>query len=402
MLAERVSRIAPSGTMAVMLAAEALRRTGIDVVDLGPGEPDFPTPPHVAAAAKAAIDAGSTKYTVNAGIPELRAAVCERYRTDVGIEYSPSQILVTAGGKHGLYNALLSLFGPGDEVVTHAPGWPTIVEQIKLADATPIVARAHAEDGFRLRAGDFIDWFGPRTRGVVINSPCNPTGAILSADEMSALAAAAAARGIWVVMDLCYERLVYGEGGHAATRALVEALPERAVLVGSCSKTYAMTGWRCGWVAGPAELVAACNARQSHSTSNICTIAQHAALAALTGSQGCIGDMLGEYRTRCAALAGWLSDEPRLRFATPEGAFYLFVDLGNLLSPTGLRTSLDFARALLDRQHVAITPGEAFDAPGFARLSFATSLARLEQGARRLRAFIADLDREGALEGAGR
>ena len=402
MLAERVRRISPSGTMAVMLEAERLRRGGIDVVDLGPGEPDFATPRHVAEAGKAAIDAGRTKYTVNAGLPELRSAICARYLADDGMRFDASQVLVSAGGKHGLYNALLSLFGPGDEVVTHAPGWTTIVEQIKLADAEPVIVRTHAEDGFRFDADAFIDACSPRTRGIVINSPCNPTGAVIHADEMAKLADAAAARDLWVVMDLCYERLVYTAGGHVATRTLVDAVPHRAVLVGSCSKSYAMTGWRCGWVVGPNEVIAACAGRQSHATSNICSIAQHAAVAALTGPQECIAEMRAEYGERCAALSGWLAAEPRLRFSQPEGAFYLFVDVGDVLSPGGIRTSAEFARALLERHHVAVTPGEAFDAPGFIRLSFATSMERLEEGARRLLAFVREAGSSSAAAGEPR
>ena len=219
-LAARVGRIAPSGTMSVMLEAERLRRAGVDVVDLGPGEPDFPTPAHVGEAAKAAIDRGLTKYTVNAGIPELRDAICARYLADEGIVYSREEVLVTAGGKHGLYNAILSLFGPGDEVVTHTPGWPTIVEQIKLADAAPVIARTDPQRGFGLEASALIEAIGPRTRGVIVNAPCNPTGVVMHAREMETLAREAAARGLWVVMDLCYDRLVYDVAAPSAAKVL--------------------------------------------------------------------------------------------------------------------------------------------------------------------------------------
>jgi aspartate aminotransferase len=220
----------------------------------------------------------------------------------------------------------------------------------------------------------------------------------MHAAEMETLARAAVARGVWVVLDLCYERLVYEPAPRSATRVLADVARDQAVLVGSCSKAYAMTGWRCGWVAGPKQVVAACASRQSHATSNICSIAQYAAVAALTGPQQCVADMLAEYRARRDAMRAWLAPEARIRCAVPEGAFYLFLDIGDLLTPDGLRTSADFARALLEQEHVAVTPGEAFDAPGFLRLSYATSMTRLEEGARRMRAFLARLD-EGRVHG---
>ena len=388
MLAQRTTRIGVSPTMQVAAEANRLKAQGVDIVDLGAGEPDFPTPEHVAQAAHAAIDGHFTKYTTNSGTDELKRAVCARYRADYGVEYSPAEVIITAGGKQALYNAAMCLFGPGDEVITHMPGWPTLVEQIKLAEATPIVVRTHAEDGFRVRAGTILAALTPTTRGIVINSPGNPTGALISEADMAEIADEADRRGIWILLDLCYEKLIYDGTAHNLPRILAERMRDRAVLCGSASKAYAMTGWRCGWALAPAALVNACNALQSHSTSNVCSITQKATLAALEGPQACVTDMLGEYRRRRDQLFDWLSVEPRLRLQKPRGAFYLFPDVLEFLSPDGIRTTSDLARALLDRSRVALTPGEAFDAPGFVRISYATSMEQLQRGAERILEFV--------------
>jgi len=384
MLAARAGRIAQSPTMQVAAEAMKLKAAGVDVVDLGAGEPDFPTPAHVSAAAHAAIDGNFTKYTTNSGTEELKRAIAARYKADYGVEYPTSGIIVTAGGKQALYNSALVLFGAGDEVVTHMPGWPTLVEQIKLADATPVIVQTHADEGFRITAAPFIESFTARTRGVVITSPGNPTGALMPETELTLLSEEAARRGIWVVLDLCYEKLIYDPTPHNLPAVLARTNPDRSVVCGSASKAYAMTGWRCGWAIGPPAVIAACNALQSHATSNVCSITQKAAVAALTGPQDCVTAMLDEYRSRRDQLCHWLSREPRLRFVTPEGAFYLFIDVSDFLSPDGLRTSAALAQSLLDHARVAVTPGEAFDAPGFLRLSYATSLAELQRGTDRL------------------
>jgi aspartate aminotransferase len=388
MLAARTRRIGVSPTMKVAADALRLKAQGIDIVDLGAGEPDFPTPDHVAAAAHAAIDAHFTKYTTNSGTDELKRAVCARYSSDYAVDYTPAETIITAGGKQALYNAAMCLFGEGDEVITHMPGWPTLVEQIKLADAIPVIVRTHAEDGFRLHAESIISAFGPRTRGIVVNSPGNPTGALISEADLARVADEAARRDIWILLDLCYERLIYDPTPHNLPGVLVARMKDRTVLCGSTSKAYAMTGWRCGWALAPAALVSACNALQSHSTSNVCSITQKAAAAALTGPQACVTGMLDEYRVRRDQLCTWLAAEPRLRVQKPEGAFYLFIDVSEFLSPDGLRTSADLAQALLDEARVALTPGEAFDAPGFIRVSYATSLSELKRGADRIIQFV--------------
>jgi aspartate aminotransferase len=402
MLAERTQRIAASPTLKTLLDAERLRRAGADLVDLGAGEPDFATPEHVKAAGRAAIDANFTKYTPNAGISDLKRAIAACYEERYGLTYSEPEIIVSAGGKQALYNVALALFGPGDEVITHAPGWPTIPEQIKLADATPVIVRTYAEEGFRLRPDAVLRAITPRTRGIIINSPCNPTGALVTEEDLSAIAEEAARRDIWMVLDLCYEQLIYDAVPHRLPKVLADRRHDRTVLAGSASKSYAMTGWRCGWAVGPAPVIAACNAIQSHSTSNVASITQKAVVAALAGPQDCVQAMLDEYRARRDHLHEWLTADPRIRCVKPSGAFYLFPDISEVLSPAGLRTSADFAQALLEQAHVVVTPGEAFDAPGFLRLSYAASLERLQEGATRILEFVASLDRGAPAAVSGR
>ena len=387
-LADRTTRISSSPTMKVTATVDRLRREGVEVIDFGAGEPDFGTPTPINAAAHAAIDQDFTKYTPVAGIAELKRAICERYRLDYGVEYKENEVITSAGGKQALFNTALALFGAGDEVITHAPYWPTLTEQVKLAEATPVLVRTSAEDGFAIKAAPILHAVTARTRGIIINSPCNPTGALIAEEELAAIAQEAARRGIWVIIDLCYEKLIYDPAPHNLPGVLNRHCRDLAVICGSASKAYAMTGWRCGWTLAPAAVVAAQNAIQSHATSNVSSITQKAVLAALTGSQQPVVDMLNEYRTRRDTLHQWLTADPRLRCRKPSGAFYLFVDVSDVLSVDGFRTSTDFAQALLDESRVAVTPGEAFDAPGFVRISYATSMENLREGSRRLLEFV--------------
>jgi aspartate aminotransferase len=383
--ATRLAGVAASGTMAAAAEAERLRQAGHDVVDLSAGEPDFPTPSHVKAAARAAIDGDFTRYTAVGGVRELREAVCARYAEDYGVAVTPDEVVVTAGGKQGLFNVALALLDPGDEVVTHAPCWPTIPAQVKLMGATPVLVATRPGDGFALDAGAIIGALTPRTRAVILNSPCNPTGAVIGEDVVAAVADAAARRGIWVIVDLCYERLIYDAGEpHNLPRVLLERHRDRTVLVGSASKTWAMTGWRCGWTIAPRALTAALTLIQGQSTSNVTSITQRAALAALTGPQDAAEAMREEYRRRRDAVHAWVTAHPAIRCSKPRGAFYLFPDVSRLLPAAGLQTSADLARALLEREHVVVTAGEVFAAPGHLRLSCATSMARLREGADRI------------------
>jgi aspartate aminotransferase len=399
-LADRTTRISSSPTMKVTATVDRLRREGVEVIDFGAGEPDFPTPDAVKAAGHQAIDQNFTRYTPAPGIVELKRAICDRYRADYGVEYKESEVIVTAGGKQALYNAALSLWGPGDEVITHAPYWPTLTEQIKLADAMPVLARTYPEDGFAIRARAILDLVTPRTRGIIVNSPCNPTGALISEADLTEIAEVAARQEIWIVVDLCYEKLIYDTVPHNLPGVLAATCRDFTVLCGSASKAYAMTGWRCGWALGPVPVIAASGAIQSHATSNVSSITQKAAVAALTGSQAPVKVMLDEYRRRRDQLCEWLAVDVRLRCQKPAGAFYMFIDISDLLSgvaPGGFRTSLDFADALLAESRVAVTPGEAFDAPGFIRISYATSMENLREGSARLLDFVRTHVREAAV-----
>ncbi len=386
-LAERTTKVGASPTLNVLLAAAQLRREGADIVDLGAGEPDFATPEHVKTAAQQAITDNFTRYTPNAGIPELKQAIIARYRDQYSVEYEEKEVIATAGGKQALFNVSMALFGQGDEVIIHAPCWPTLVECVKLADATPVIVRTHADEGFTVTAETILAGITPRTKGIIINSPGNPTGALMSESDMAAIAEAVADRDIWVIVDLCYERLIYDPAPHDLVGVLTRRLRDRAVLAGSASKTYAMTGWRCGWVLAPPEVIAACNAIQSHSTSNVSSITQKAVLAALTGSQDCVAEMLSAYRERRDQVHEWITADGRITCVKPAGAFYLFPNMTSLLSPDGIRTTSELAEALLHKSHVALTAGEAFDSPGFVRLSYATSLERLREGVDRIMAF---------------
>ena len=390
-LAGRMQHVGLSPIMKGTVEADRLRRQGVDVVDLGAGEPDFPTPAHVTAAAHAALDGQFTKYTANVGIVELREAVGLRYREDHGVSYAADEVVITAGGKQALFHAAMALFGAGDEVVVHTPGWPTLSEQVKLSGATPVAAATRPDLGFAVTADVLLSRVTPRTRGIILNSPTNPTGALMAEEEARVLAAEAAARDLWVVMDLCYDRLIYDRVPHRLPKIFGDAMRDRLVICGSASKSYAMTGWRCGWLAAPRAVAAAANALQSHETSNVNSITQKAALAALTGPQTCVTEMLTEYQARRDHLIDWLAEEPRFLAVVPKGAFYLFPSVKAFLSDGRCPTSIEFASRLLRDEHVLVTPGEAFHAPGYIRLSYATSLERLREGATRLIRFARGL-----------
>lgn len=387
-MTNRLSRVAPSPTLRVTAEADRLRRQGVDVVDLGAGEPDFPTPEHIKDAARRAIDENFTKYTPASGVMELREAICFRYRADYGVTFRPEQTIVTAGAKQALFNAAMALVDEGDEVITHAPYWPTIPEQVKLAGATPIIVRTHAEDGFTIHADPILAAVTPRTKAIVINSPCNPTGALIAEDAVKAIGDLAAARGIWVIADVTYEKLVYDRERPNLVRILTERNGDRSIICSAASKAYAMTGWRCGWAIGPAKAISGFNAIQGHSTSNVTSITQKAAIAALTGPQDALQSMLDEYRTRRDCVWEWLTADPRFVCVKPHGAFYLFPYAVDALDAAGVRTTAEFAEALLNDAHVAVTAGEGFDAPGYFRISYATSLDRLREGVTRIHDFV--------------
>ena len=390
-LANRMARVSVSATLKVAAEAERLRRAGHSVVDFSAGEPDFPTPEHVKAAAKQAIDENFTRYTAMSGIPELRQAVCDRYKAAYGIDATPAEVVITAGGKQALCNAALALINDGDEVITHAPYWPTIPEQVKLVGGVPVIVGTSASDGFTVHAEAIINAITPKTKAIIINSPTNPTGGLIDEATMATLADAAATRGIWIIVDLCYEQLIYDPVPHNLPKVLFDRHRDRTVLAGSASKAYAMTGWRCGWTIASKELTSAFNVIQGQTTSNISSITQKAALAAITGPQEPVGEMLAEYRRRRDSIHAWLTAHPGIKCVKPRGAFYLFPDISGLLSEGGLKTAADFSQALIEKEHVVVTPGEGFDAPGYLRISYATSMEQLREGADRILRFVESL-----------
>jgi aspartate aminotransferase len=392
MFAQRLAQVSASATLKVAAEAERLRRAGFNVVDFSAGEPDFPTPEHVKAAGKAAIDANFTRYTAAAGIPELREAICARYKGDYGVDITAAEVLITAGGKQALFNSALALFDPGDEVITHAPYWPTIPEQVKLVGAVPVIVQTSSTDGFAVHAEAIIKAITPKTKAIIINSPCNPTGALVDEATVAAITDEAARRGIWMIVDLCYEQLIYEQVPHNLAKVLFDRHRNRTILAGSASKSYAMTGWRCGWTIAPKELTAAFNVIQGQTTSNIASVTQKAALAAIGGPQDAVRAMLTEYRTRRDAIHGWLTAHPGIKCVKPSGAFYLFPDISGVLSPDGpVKTSADFAQGLLEKEYVVVTPGEGFDAPGYLRISYATSMEQLREGATRILRYVESL-----------
>jgi aspartate aminotransferase len=389
-LAERLANVTGSATMKVAAEADRLKRAGIQIVDFGAGEPDFPTPTHVKDAAKAAIDANFSRYTNAMGIPEFREAVCAQYKRDYGIDLTPAEVIAVNGGKQGLFNTALALFNPGDEVITHAPYWPTIPEQIKLAGATPVIVQTKPDDGFTVHPDKIIAAITLNTKAIIINSPCNPTGSLTDETALAPIVDAAAKRGIWMIVDLCYEHLIYDEVAHNLPKLLFDRHRDRSVICGSLSKTYAMTGWRAGWTIAPKELTAAFNVIQGHSTSNITSFVQKAGVVALNGPQDGVKVMLDEYRRRRDAIHGWLTANPAIKCVKPRGAFYLFPDISELLGGE-MKSSADFAQRLIEQEHVALTPGEGFDAPGYLRISYATSMDQLREGATRILRFAESL-----------
>jgi aspartate aminotransferase len=382
-LAQRLANVTGSATMKVAAEADRLKRAGIQVVDFGAGEPDFPTPANVKDAAKAAIDANFSRYTNSMGIPEFREAVCAQYKRNYGIDITPAEVIAVNGGKQGLFNTALALFNPGDEVITHAPYWPTIPEQIKIAEATPVIVQTKPDDGFTVHPEKIVEAITPKTKAIIINSPCNPTGSLTDETALTPIVEAAAARGIWMIVDLCYEHLIYDDVAHNLPKLLFDRHRDRSVICGSLSKTYAMTGWRAGWTIAPKELTAAFNVIQGHTTSNITSFVQKGGVAALNGPQDGVKVMLDEYRRRRDAIHGWLTANPAIKCVKPRGAFYLFPDISELLGGE-VKTSSEFAQRLIEQEHVALTPGEGFDAPGYLRISYATSMDQLREGATRI------------------
>jgi aspartate aminotransferase len=393
-LSDRVSRISVSSTAAALMEADRCRAAGADLVDLGAGEPDFPTPENIRRAAIEAIRSGFTRYTPTGGITELKEAICRWHRREFGTEYTAAEVLVTCGGKHAIFNAVSALIDAGDEVLLPAPHWVSFPDIIRYAGGQPVPVPTEEGDGYALRAEAVERAITPRSRLLILNSPNNPSGAVVAAGEFRRIHELLSARGICLLSDECYSHFIY-EGAPFSAGALPGA-GENAIVAGSLSKTFAMTGWRIGFALARPELIRAMMKLQSHSTSNPNSIAQKAAVEALTGPQDAVGMMRQEYRRRRDFVVEGLNRIPGMRCSMPQGAFYAFPNVTALLDAGGEdgrpASSAELAGRLLREGHVVTVPGEGFGAGGHLRLSYATSMRELKRGIGRIAEFLGKLN----------
>jgi len=390
-LSRRVADLAPSPTAAVARAAQALMARGVDVVDFGLGEPDFPTPDFVARAGIAAIEGGRTKYTDSAGEPRLRDAIAEKYRREQATPCARENVLVTAGAKQAVFNVCQALFEEGDAVAMFVPYWVSFPEIVRLCGAQPLFVPSDIRSGWKPTAAALERAATKETRGVILNSPCNPSGALVEREELARILGWCAAHEAVLLFDETYDHFLYEGRRHASAASFWREHPGRIVVTGAASKTYAMTGWRLGWALAPKELVSAMASYQSHSTSNASSISQEAAreaLADLERSEISVADMLAHYGRRREVITRLLSAIPGVECVAPEGAFYVFPRVEALYPRKNVGGSVEFCRRLLDEAHVAAVPGEAFGIDSCVRFSFATSLDRIEEGLRRFTSWI--------------
>jgi len=389
MLTDRIQRIEVSATMAVVNEAEKLRAAGVDLVDFGAGEPHFATPQHIKDAAILAIQQNFTKYTAVPGTAELRDSIVHRHNVDFDSDYKRAEVIASTGGKHALFNAIQVLVDHGDEVILPVPYWVSFKDMIRYSGGEPVLVAADEKRDFALSAGMIERAITPRTKLIILNSPCNPSGAVMSPEDMTAIVRLAHQRGIYVISDECYVYLNF-TGRRFSAGSLRDA-KEHLLIVGSLSKTYAMTGWRLGYTMAPAPIVAAMSKLQSQQTSNPTSIVQKAAVAALKGPQECVEQMLTEYiALRDHVLAG-LQTIPGLRCVKPQGAFYVYPNVSNFFGRNGLNTAADVAGRLLREAHVAVVPGEGFGTREHIRISYATSQKELDRGVERMRRLFAGL-----------
>jgi aspartate aminotransferase len=394
-ISARVAAIAESATLAVDAKAKALKAAGEPVIGFGAGEPDFPTPaPIVEAAVAAARTPRFHKYTPAAGLPELREAVALKTKRDSAYDVTASQVLVTNGGKHAVYNAFASLLDPGDEVLLPAPYWTTYPEPIRLSGGVPVVLPTDESTGFRVTVDQLDAALTPRTKALVFVSPSNPTGAVYPREEVEAIGRWAVEKGVWVVTDEIYEHLTYGDHAFTSMPAVVPDLADQCLVLNGVAKTYAMTGWRVGWMIGPVDVVKAATNLQSHATSNVANVSQAAALAAVSGDLSAVAEMRAAFERRGRTMYSMLSAVDGVTLLEPQGAFYAFPNLtghlGRTIRGRKVETTLDLCAVLLDEAKVALVPGEAFDAPGYARLSFALGDDDLGEGCQRIGDLLAD------------
>lgn len=391
-LTERINRIQISPTAAVIAEADKLKSRGVDVADFGPGEPDFPTPDHIKKAAIKAIEENKTKYTPTGGIMPLREAIVAWHKRELGSNYEPKECVVNVGGKHSIFNAMCALVQAGDEVIVPAPYWVSYPDIVKYTGATPVFVQATPESGFAVKASDIEKAITTKTKMVIIDSPSNPTGGVVDPEEFERILGLCQKHKIWLMGDECYSHFTY-ERHKPFSIASIAGSRENVIIIGSMSKTFAMTGWRIGYTLAPEVLIQASIKMQSQSTSNPASIAQYAALAAMTGPMDSVPVMLAEYAKRRKRIVEGLRAIPGVTCEWPGGAFYAFPNVSAHLANGSTHQALaknctELTRLLLDRVQVAVVPGAAFGAPGYLRLSYATSLDRIDEGLRRMQRFF--------------
>lgn len=375
----RVLQVAGSTTLAITARAKELKDQGKDVVNFAAGEPDFDTPEHIKTAAVSAIQTGYTKYTPSSGAEDLRTAICDKFRKDNGIEYKPSQIVVGCGAKHSIFNAIMVLCDAGDEVIIPSPFWVSYPEMVKLAGASPRFIPTTQASGFKISAQQLKEEATPKTKVLILNSPSNPTGSVYSKKELAEIADVCLQKNIFVISDDIYEKLLYSDGPFVSIASLGKDIYNQTITVNGVSKAYAMTGWRIGYAAGPLEIMSYMKNLQDHSTSNPASVSQKAALAALRSSEEAVALMRKEFMARRDLMMSLVDGIPGVSYVRPDGAFYLFCDFRKFGS------SADFAKRILDEEHVALIPGDSFGAEGFLRLTFSTSQERIREGVARIK-----------------
>ncbi len=389
MLSERIGRIEVSATMAITAEALRLKATGIDLADFGAGEPHFETPRHIKDAAIEAINQGFTRYTAVAGTPDVRKAIVARHKADFGTDYAADECVFTTGGKLALFNALQVLVDHGDEVILPVPYWVSFKDIIQYAGGVPVMVETDERENFRVTAAMIEAAMTPKTKAIILNTPSNPSGAIVSAEDLDAIVRLAHAKGVYLLLDECYVYLTF-EGEPVSGASVLEA-KEHVVVLGSLSKTYAMTGWRAGYALGPKAVIAAMAKLQSQSTSNAASMVQKASIAAVSGSQECVREMRADYiKLRDRVLAG-LATIPGVTCTVPQGAFYVYPNVSSFFGKGGVTSAADVAARLLSEAHVVCVPGEAFGTPDHIRLSYAVSAEVIDKGVERMKTWFAGL-----------
>ena len=385
-ISTRAALLTPSLTLSIDSKAKAMKSEGIDICGFGAGEPDFDTPDHIKAAAIAALEQGFTKYTPSSGLPELRQAIADKFAADNGLEYRPSQVIVSNGAKHSCYNAILATCERGDEVIIPSPYWVSYPDMVRLAGAEPVIVQTSERNNWKMTAEEFENAMTPRTKMVIMNSPGNPSGSVYTRDELEAIVAVAAEEDIYILSDEIYEKLVYDDAQHVSIASLSKQAYDLTITVNGFSKSYAMTGWRLGYMGAPEEIAKAVDSIQSHSTSNPCSFAQKGAIAALKGDQQPLSDMHDEFDMRRNYMYERISKIPNITAVKPQGAFYVLVNISQL----GL-SSQNFSDRLLSKANVAVIPGVAFGDDRTIRLSYATSIDVIKKGLDRFQDFCRTL-----------